>query len=243
MRKVTTMKHWLLGVSLMILGGGMSACAMGGTSWKEEVLLHDGKMLIVERSQARGGRHEIGQEVPVTEHVVLFRHPSTGKAIQWKSEYGIEAEKWSLLPLALDILNGTPYIVSTPVGCIAYNKWGRPNPPYVIQKFDGTNWERIALALFPKQITEANLVIGGLTGRTERRLTTGRSGPVPTKEIKDINTEAHEPAVQYLRAFVRVPLKPGSVGVSCPDYSSPRYMSPKAPNQIGSSPKEVDSNK
>lgn len=58
MKKRTTMKHWLLAISLMILGGGMSACAMGGVSWKEEVLLHDGKMLIVERSQTYGGYAE-----------------------------------------------------------------------------------------------------------------------------------------------------------------------------------------
>ena len=35
------MRNGLLAISLMILGGGMSACA-DGTSWKEEVLLHGG---------------------------------------------------------------------------------------------------------------------------------------------------------------------------------------------------------
>jgi hypothetical protein len=53
------MKNGLLAISLMILGGGMSACATGGsgTSWKEEVLLHDGGKIVVERSVARhGGR-------------------------------------------------------------------------------------------------------------------------------------------------------------------------------------------
>ena len=211
----------------------MSACAMGDkTSWKEEVLLHDGSKIIVERSQTRGGRHEIGQEVPVAEHTITFNYPDTRKTIRWKSEYGNEAEKWSLLPLALDMVNGAPYIVTTPAGCIAYNKWGRPNPPYVVQKFDGNTWQRVPLTAFPKEIREANLVIGGLTERTERRLTSGRSEPVPSKEIKDINFEARDPAVRYLREIVRVPLKPGSIGVSCPDYNSPRYMSPKAPNPI-----------
>ena len=36
---------------------------IGGDSWKEDVLLHDGKKLIVERSQTYGGRHEIGQQL------------------------------------------------------------------------------------------------------------------------------------------------------------------------------------
>jgi hypothetical protein len=48
---------------LLMMGMSMSAEAgllgFGGTSWKEEVLLHDGQKLIVERSQTRGGNHEI----------------------------------------------------------------------------------------------------------------------------------------------------------------------------------------
>jgi hypothetical protein len=34
---------------------------LGGTSWKEEVLLHDGSTILVDRSVVRGGRHEIGR--------------------------------------------------------------------------------------------------------------------------------------------------------------------------------------
>lgn len=49
-----------LGLILM-MGLSMSAEAglfgFGGTSWKEEVLLHDGSKIIVERSVELGGRH------------------------------------------------------------------------------------------------------------------------------------------------------------------------------------------
>ena len=227
-----------LGLFLM-MGVSMSAGAglfgFGGTSWKEEVLLHDGKKMVVERSQTRGGRHEIGQEVPVAEHIISFKQPGTEQIVTWKSEYGTEIEKSSLLPLALDVVGGTPYIVATPAGCLAYNKWERPNPPYIVQKFDGKTWQRIPLSAFPTEIKEANVVISALVGQFERRLT-GRSAPVPASEIRSINTEARDPNVQYLRVLVREPLKPGSPGVSCPDYNSPRYMSPKAPNPITSPP-------
>jgi len=36
-----------------------------GIAGKEEVLLHDGSKLIVERTVERGGRHEIGQPPPI----------------------------------------------------------------------------------------------------------------------------------------------------------------------------------
>jgi hypothetical protein len=214
--KGMAMRIWAAMVPLMILGGGMNACAMGSSaSWREEVELHDGRKIVVERAQTRGGRHEIGQEIPVAEHIMSFKHPDTGKSITWKSEYGIEVDKWSLLPLALDVVNGAPYIVTTPAGCIAYNKWQRPNPPYVVQKLDGKVWQRVELSAFPAVIREANLVTDALSGRTEHRLTTGRSGPVSAAEVQNINTEALDPAVQYVRVFVREPLKPGAVGVSC----------------------------
>jgi uncharacterized protein len=39
MEKGTTIKHWALAVSLVILGGGMSACSGGSTKWKRICLM------------------------------------------------------------------------------------------------------------------------------------------------------------------------------------------------------------
>lgn len=178
-----------------------------GASWKEEVLLPDSSKIIVKRSQTRGGRHEIGQDSPVAEHIVSFVHPATGQAITWESTYGNTMEDSSLLPLGLYIENNTVYLMTTAAGCIAYNKWGRPNPPYVCFKYDGLSWQRIPLEELPAEFKEANLVISGLVRRFEQRLTQ-YPGPVPADEIKKINTEAKNPDVQYLRIFVREPLDP-----------------------------------
>ena len=75
-----------------MMGVSMSADAglfgFGGTSWQEEVLLHDGSKIIVERSQSYGGRHEIGQSSPVKEHTITFSLQNSGKTISWTSEYG-----------------------------------------------------------------------------------------------------------------------------------------------------------
>ncbi len=206
---------WRRTISIAILGAIMNACAFGGkASWKEEVLLHDGKKIILERSQTRGGRHEIGQDIPVNRHTVSFAVPGTGRTIKWESEFGLEIERSSLLPLALDVVGGVPYLVTTTAGCIAYNKWGRPNPPYVFFKFDGKAWQRIPLAEFPVEIKEANVAIGALTLRDERRLT-GFSGPVPAEEVRKMNAETRSPLVLYLRVFAREPIKVGQTE-DCP---------------------------
>ena len=128
-------------VLILIMGTGMNAfgfLGFGNTEkWKEEVLLHDNSKIVVERSQTRGGRREIGQPPPVKEHVISFKMPGTSKSITWKSEYGEDIGRSNFNLLAVHILKGTPYIVASPNLCLSYNKWGRPNPPYVIFKYDG----------------------------------------------------------------------------------------------------------
>lgn len=183
---------------ILTLGVSMSADAglfgFGGDSWKEEVLLHDGSKIIVERSQSYGGRHEIGQPPPVKEHTITFMLPGSNKTITWTSEYGEDLGRTNFNLLALHILNGTPYIVVSPNLSLSYNKWGRPNPPYVFFKYDGKEWQRIPLEEFPAEFKAINLVISTLTYR--KKLTSqslvhaetvselnGSSGPEEYKTI------------------------------------------------------------
>lgn len=147
---------------LLIMGGSMSACAgwfgFGGTSWKEEVLLHDGSKIIVERSVERGGRHEIGQKPPYKEQSLSFTMPGTNQNITWEDHYSVDIGSASFLPMTVDIHQGTAYLVADTMGCLSYNKWGRPNPPYVIFKYDGKAWQRISLAELPSEIKTPNLI-------------------------------------------------------------------------------------
>ncbi|MFA4970761.1 MAG: hypothetical protein WC540_14140 [Sulfuritalea sp.] len=193
---------------VLALGVSMSANAgifgIGGASWKEQVQLHDGTKIIMKRSQTRGGRHEIGQETPIDRHTITFNLPKTDQTVAWETESGPEPEKSSLILLAVDVVGGVPYIVTTPAGCIAYNKWQRPNPPYVFFKFDGSAWQRIAPADFPVQMGEANVVIGTLI--REKQLT-DYPGVLPATEVRRLNEEAKNPDVRYLRVFVREPVK------------------------------------
>ena len=133
-------------VVFAILGAGMNAYAflgLGGTSWKEEALLHDGQKIIVERWVHRGGRHEIGQRPPIKEQSLTFTMPSSKQTITWKVEFCKEVGYADLSPIMLGIVNGTPYLVTQPVACLAYNKWARPNPPYIVFRYTNKAWPAI----------------------------------------------------------------------------------------------------
>lgn len=147
----------------------MSGCAVvgalpfGGDSWQEEVLLHDGSKLIITRSQTYGGRYEIGQPSPVKDHTITFMLPGSPTRITWTSEYDKSLGRTDFTPLALHTLNNTPYIIVTPNLMLSYNKWGRPNPPYVVFKYEDSKWKRIAIEEVPPEFQTINLIIDTLT--------------------------------------------------------------------------------
>lgn len=131
----------------------------GGDSWKEEVLLHDGSKLIAKRSLSYGGRREIGQGAPIKEQRISFTLPNSNNKISWTSEYSEDVGRANFNLLALHLLKGTPYIVVEPNGCLSYNKWGRPNPPYVFFKYDGKVWQRIQIPELPVEFKTLNIAI------------------------------------------------------------------------------------
>jgi len=208
-------------ISVLTFGVSMSADAglfgSGVTSWKEEVLLHDGQRIIVERSQTYGGRHEVGQSVPVKEHVISFKMPGSSKAITWTSEYGEDLGRTNFKLVALHVVKETPYLVAVPNLCLAYNKWGRPNPPYVIFKHDGNKWDRIPLNELPAEFKDANLVINN---QGEAEILTAQS-LVTAEFVKKLNDELPQPEYKTI-------LRKPKAGERCPQYSS----GPKAPIPI-----------
>ena len=153
----------LHGATIVILFGiGVGACAdlpgMGGTSWKEEALQHDGSRLVITRSVKHGGLHEIGQEPSYKEQSLQFSMPTTGQSVKWEDHYSQELGAANFLPMLVDVKDGVPYLVAYPMGCLSYNKWGRPNPPYVIFKYQGKEWNRIPLGELPAEIRTPNII-------------------------------------------------------------------------------------
>jgi hypothetical protein len=79
--------------------------------------------------------------------------PGLTQSIIWKTDFrDTEPEPNSLSLLLFDVVNGVPYIATYPAGCIAYNKWKRPNPPHVFFKFENGSWKQIPLAGFPPEL-------------------------------------------------------------------------------------------
>lgn len=193
---------------LLMVGLALSVCAGGQDSWKEEVLLHDGSKLIVERMVDRGGRHEIGQRPPIREQRLSFVMPSTNQRVIWEDRFSGDIQTASFLPMQLEIVAGIPYLVASPMGCLSYNKWGRPNPPYVIFKYDGSIWQRIALQDLPAEAKMPNLVISSPDDAAKQ----ASHGVVSAEKIKKLNTGFTQP--EYI-SIQRKAL--ANLMISCPE--------------------------
>ncbi|MDK9706598.1 MAG: hypothetical protein OEL83_06065 [Desulforhopalus sp.] len=216
------MKNHLLSVSFFLFTiTVLNGCALLGlgnsASWKEEVLQNDGSKIIIERSQSYGGRHEIGQSSPINEHVISFTLPGSVRVVTWKSEYSQDVGRANFKLLALHVLYDTPYVVTVPNLCLSYNKWGRPNPPYVFFKYDGSVWQRIPLEEFPAELKDINVTIE--TKGEEEVLV--KQGLVPAEMVKKLNRILQQPEYQTIRREP-VPVKKTykSSIVSCPEMIS-----------------------
>lgn len=179
----------------------------GGDSWQEEVLLHDGGKVVVERKIERGGQHEVGQKPSYREQSLRFTLPGTNQMITWEDHYSQDLGQANFLPLTLDIVSGTPYLVAYPMGCLAYNRWGRPNPPYVVFQFQGKEWIRISLEDLPAAITMPNVLFSEPDVQVERLKTRFISAAM----IKEV-------IAGYTQLEYRTILRE-SVKERCPQYS------------------------
>lgn len=201
-------------LAVVTTGTSLSAfgfLGLGGDSWKEEVVLHDGSVLVVSRSQTYGGRREIGQTPPIREHTVRFSLPGSRETLTWVSEYGEELGRTNFDLIAVHVANGVPYVVATPNLCLSYNKWGRPNPPYVIFRYDGQAWQRIPLAELPAEFKTINVVVY-LTDYQVAQMV--RLGLVTKETVAELNQRTVQAEFKNL---VREPIPKGTHGsdVNC----------------------------
>lgn len=201
---------------ILTVGLITSACA-STTQWKEEVTLHDGQVIVLERFSNLGAYPAIESHnrSPLDE-TITFTLPKSGKTISWRTEYRDERpEPNSLGALLLDVVDGVPYIATSPAGCIAYNKWGRPNPPYVLFKYVNDEWKRISLEQFPRALVQANLM-----SRPDSRILKPYYNVAAAKEMRESGNR-----IDYAKTILRDALPTSRL---CPEwvYFEGNWVSP-----------------
>ena len=60
------------------------------------------------------------------------------------------------------------YVLAAPAGCLSYNKWGRPNPPYVVFRYRNKEWQRVPMQAFPAEFIAPNLIISSPDDEAEK---------------------------------------------------------------------------
>ncbi|MBI4937117.1 MAG: hypothetical protein HY846_02650 [Nitrosomonadales bacterium] len=219
--------HWLLrritklGLLLM-MGASMSACS-STMEWKEEVKLHDGQIIVAERHYNLAGYAYLdsSERTPLDE-TVTFTLPGRGNKIIWKNDFRDSVpEPNSLNHFRFDIVNGIPYLATYPAGCISYNKWGRPNPPQILFKYENEQWKRITLAELPQELigATANVIVGRPASSLLK----------PFYTVADIDAKNAPISTPEYRTILREAVKSADSVVSCPDFNSQQYKSFKAP--------------
>ncbi len=182
--------------------------AIAADTWKEEVLLPDGQALLVERWTLRRGRSEIGQQAPIQKESLEFVHPTTRQSITWASLASPDLRMADLAPIALQVVDATPYLVAYPVGCLAYNKWGRPNPPYVLFRYTASTWQRIELQQLPQALQKLNLIISSPDNEVQRLGTRNVSAAM----VERVNGELKQPE---FHAILREPFSQDQILAMC----------------------------
>ena len=206
---------------LLMMGASVSACS-STMRWKEEVKLHDGRTIVAERFYDLDGYAYLDshERTPLDE-TVTFNLPD-GKNIVWKNDFRDSVpEPNSLNHFRFDIVNGVPYLATYPAGCIAYNKWGRPNPPQILFKYEGEQWKRITLNELPPELigTSANVIVGRPASSLLKSFYT----------VEGVNEKNHYISTPEYKSILRDPVRSADSVVACPDFNSQQYRSFKPP--------------
>lgn len=142
--------------------------------WKEEVALHDGKTLVVNRSVTLGGtRKEPGtRNVGESNYTLSFTAPD-GREIAWENP-------GQLRLMILDFEGGMPYLATEPAMVSHYFDYGCPEPSYVFFRYEN-DWKRIKYEEFPLAFKNSNFLISSRGDGLREH------GFVSAEQVKEMN--------------------------------------------------------
>jgi hypothetical protein len=113
-------------------------------TWKEEVQLNDGRVVVVDQRKKMGGL--IAREAWLTINLPEF----SASPIVWHE---------NLSPLVLNVDDGRLYVVGFPPTKIETKIYGYPRPNYVAYVWENGAWSRIPFEKIPQAVYETNLLI------------------------------------------------------------------------------------
>lgn len=119
--------------------------------WKQEVLLQDGRVIIVDRISKQSGKIIPENVILEYEQTLTFINPDTGDKIAWTIPKGV-------MPRMLDFENGDPYIVFRTSSVADYNEWGCPNPPLIVFYYKDSEWKQLPNEALPLRFTFPNML-------------------------------------------------------------------------------------
>lgn len=137
--------------ALLSLAAVTSACSEE-RRWKEEVLLSDGKTIVIDRGVTLGPRPaQPGQsKLGAVEYWLSFTNPATGRVVRW-------VNPGKLKPMILGFSDGVPYVVAVPISAYGYIEARCPDPAYFFFKYVN-GWQPIGFTELPAEIRKRNLL-------------------------------------------------------------------------------------
>jgi hypothetical protein len=123
-------KRFLAALSALLAALAITGCGKTVT-WKEDVQLSDGRVIVIERATERvGGGDDLAHggsgSRPATEIIRLTDPIGSGRqVVEWRSTK-TDSHLWPEVPLVLDVENGNLFViagVTSSDSCITYSKY------------------------------------------------------------------------------------------------------------------------
>lgn len=146
--------------------------AYESVSWTDESMIHDGRLLVVERQANNSLKFELWWWLPpifrfqpsnFDEHRVEFKHPDTKERVVWSGER-------HFTPVRVDVVEGTPYLVIYGRPNKKTEKiYGCPELPYIYLKYFRHDWRPVPVLEAPKELLKGNLSVYDFRSKNGRR--------------------------------------------------------------------------
>lgn len=151
---------------ICLTAASLSLAACGKTiDWKQEVKLHDGRVIVVDRKSKQESMSIPTKGILEPWQQIAFTHPASRERIVWDLPKGLGL--WML-----DIGGGMIWTVLKPQSIADYNAWGCPSPPWIVFRWQTGIWQQVAMGDLPSVLTTPNTLAAAASDnpRSENKL-------------------------------------------------------------------------